>query len=211
MGMHHTRGRGNSSRVVEFSPTRAHSASMLGYVRTCSMEDAQYSFEQAKAMLERARFMWSEASQAVEKTQSLRAELRAQIHELAKRGALRRQFTTNLLSGILEATVESTRADMGNIQLLDPKTGRLHIRVQRGFSDPFLEFFNSIHPGHAACDSALKSRERVVVPDITDSPMFRGTRLVEVMLDAGIRAVQATPLLGKPARIGACSRLTIAP
>ena len=47
----------------------------------------------------------------------------------------------------------------------------------------------------AACGTALKSRGRVIVEDVTQSQIFRGTPALEVLLDAGVRAVQSTPLI----------------
>lgn len=174
---------------------------MTDYVPTCTLEDAQYCFEQAKSMLERARFMWSQANKTVKETQSVRDDLHVQITELTKCGAFRPRFIDTLLAGILDAAVEATAADMGNIQLLDAKTGHLLIHLQRGFKPPFLEFFNSVHANQAACGTALKCGQRVVVPDVADSPVFSANDCLEIMLDAGVRAVQSTPLIAKSGRL----------
>lgn len=131
----------------------------------------------------------------------MRASLLAQIEELARRGPFRPKFKATLLSGILDAAIKGSSADMGNIQIYDLMTGNLHIQVHRGFHRPFLEFFNSVGPGHPACGTALKSRQRVIVPDVANNPIFSGTRLLEIMLDADIRALQSTPLIGKSGRI----------
>jgi GAF domain-containing protein len=133
----------------------------------------------------------------LEDARKTRVRLLAQIEELANRGPFRPQFTTTILWGILDAVIEGTGADMGNIQAYVRETKRLHIQVHRGFQEHFLEFFNSVDAGHAACGTALKSKGRVIVPDIANSPIFSETPLLEVMLDAGIRAVQSTPLKGK--------------
>ena len=170
---------------------------MADFLSARSIDDARYCIEQAKTMLESARSMWLKAYESVEETKRMRAALHAQIEELAQHSPFRRQFKTDLLSGILDAAIESTGADMGNIQLFDAKKGQLVIYVHRGFRDPFLKFFNSVHPGQAACGTALKSSARVVVPDIANSPIFSRTELLEVMLDAGVRAVQSTPIIGK--------------
>jgi GAF domain-containing protein len=121
----------------------------------------------------------------------------AQIAELAKSDGFRRQFTVNMLTGILEAVMRGTRADMGNIQLYDPKARRLRIYVQRGFRQRFLDFFDSVHLGEPACGSALKAARRVIVSDVTDSPIFPSAETMEVMLDAGVRSVQSTPVMSK--------------
>lgn len=83
-----------------------------------------------------------------------------------------------------------------DIQAYAPETGSLHIEVHRGFQEPFLEFFDSVDAGHAACGTALKSKGRVCSRH-SEQLHFLGTGSLEVMLDAGIRAFQSTPLIGK--------------
>jgi len=48
----------------------------------------------------------------------------------------------------------------------------------------------------------MQRGERVVVEDVTTSPVFAGTAALDVVLAAGVRAVQSTPLLDllRPAR-----------
>lgn len=152
-------------------------------------------------MLDQARAMWENANKALAETKAMRDGLHAQIEELAARGAFRRQFTNTLLSGILDAVIEGTRANMGNIQLFDPKTGNLVIHVHRGFHEPFLQFFNRVHEGRAACGTALKTGRRVVVPDVANSSIFSTSDCLEILLDANVRAVQSTPIVGKSGRI----------
>lgn len=166
-----------------------------------SIGDARYCIEQAKTMLESARLMWLKARESVETARKMRADLHAQIEELAKRLPFRHQFKTTLLSGILDAAIEGTGADMGNIQLFEPKTCQLVIYVHRGFDEPFLKFFNSVHSGQAASVAALQFGARVIVPDITNSPIFSRKDLLETMLDAGVRSVQSTPIIGKSGHI----------
>ena len=102
------------------------------------------------------------------------------------------------LDEILDAAIDVTGADMGNIQLLEG--GALKIAVQRGFDAPFLEFFGSVHGAQAASGTALQRGERVVVHDVADSPIFAGTPALEVMRAAGARAVQSTPLISRAGR-----------
>lgn len=99
------------------------------------------------------------------------------------------------LNWVVSAALQITGAEMGNLQLADPASGNLYIAAQYGFHRPFLEFFECVHENQAACGKALKSRGRIIVEDITESPIFRGTPALEVLLDAGVRAVQSTPLI----------------
>jgi PAS domain S-box-containing protein len=101
-----------------------------------------------------------------------------------------------LLAEILDAGIDITAADMGNIQLLDD-TGQLKIVADRGFETPFLESFSAVDDELAACGSALQSGERVIVEDVAHSPVLVRTPARDAMLAAGVRAVQSTPLVSR--------------
>ena len=73
--------------------------------------------------------------------------------------------------------------------------GALKIVAQRGFHAPFLEFFSEVGDGQASCAEAMRRGERVLVEDITSSPIFANSRALEVLLKAGARAVQSTPIV----------------
>ncbi len=131
----------------------------------------------------------------------LQADLTAmtRMQELSTRLIQAGAFS-ELLEEILDAGIEITGANMGNIQLLD-KDGALKIVAQRGFDAAFLDFFEHVHDGQAACGSALVSGERVVVEDVAGSPIFAGTPALSAMLDAGARAVQSTPLVSRSGKV----------
>lgn len=103
--------------------------------------------------------------------------------------------SSTLLAEMLDAAIELSHADMGNIQLLEH--GVLKIVAQRGFEAPFLEFFGSVHDGMAACGAALQRGERIIVEDVSTSEIFQGTLALPVMLEANARAVQSTPLISR--------------
>jgi len=105
-----------------------------------------------------------------------------------------------LLGEILDAGIEITAADMGNIQLLD-ETGQLIVAAQRGFDSAFLEFFAKVHDGITACGSALQKGERVIVEDVVKSSIFGGTSALDAMLAADARAVQSTPLVSRSGKV----------
>jgi signal transduction histidine kinase/CheY-like chemotaxis protein len=99
------------------------------------------------------------------------------------------------LAEILDAAIDLAGADKGNIQLTDPHEGTLRIAVQRGFDDQFLSFFATVRSGETStCGAALASAERIVVDDVTSSPVFRGDPALDVLLGSGVRAVISTPL-----------------
>jgi hypothetical protein len=97
---------------------------------------------------------------------------------------------------VIELALQITRANMGNLQLLDHSSGVLHITAQQGFRRAFLDYFDRVHEGEAACGKAFQTRRRIMVEDVTESVLFHQTAALEVLLDAGIRAVQSNPLIG---------------
>jgi GAF domain-containing protein len=98
-----------------------------------------------------------------------------------------------MIEWALDAAVEGTGADMGNIQLARPDG--LVIVAQRGFDPTFLEFFACVRR-EGSCGAARHLADRVVVADVQSDPIFVGTDAAEVMEHARARACQSTPLIG---------------
>lgn len=107
----------------------------------------------------------------------------------------------SMLTAMLAAAMNIAGADMANLQLFDRASAALCIEAQRGFGQPFLKYFGRIQDGQAACGTAFRRRKRVIVEDVLESPIFLGTPALEVMLEAGVRSVQSTPLVGRSGRV----------
>ncbi len=105
----------------------------------------------------------------------------------------------SLFQEIVEAAIAITRADKGSMQIQEPLSGRLKIVARKGFGAPFVEFFDSVGEGEAACGTAMKLKERVIVEDVSKSSIFSGAAL-NVLLQEGIHAVQSTPLVTRGGR-----------
>ena len=120
------------------------------------------------------------------------ADLRrmSRLHEVSTRLAGQGDLPS-LLDEILRAAIEITSADMGNIQLVDD-TGAFTIAAQSGFQQPFLDFFKRVE----ADGAVLARRERVIVEDLTQQSVVQDTSSLNILLAAGVRAVQSTPLVG---------------
>jgi PAS domain-containing protein len=98
---------------------------------------------------------------------------------------------------ILDSAIEITRADKGNIQILEPASDFPQLTVQRGLEKPFLDYFARVRRGDSAvCRTAMKSLGQVLVDDVTQSDIFTGEESLNAVLSAGVRAVQWTPLFG---------------
>jgi GAF domain-containing protein len=96
---------------------------------------------------------------------------------------------------VLEAALSVGSANYANIQLVHPRLPGLELIAQRGFQRPFLEFFRFVADHHSACGMALKRQRPVLVNDVANSPIFAHTPQLEVILDAGVRAVKSFPLI----------------
>jgi two-component sensor histidine kinase/integral membrane sensor domain MASE1 len=136
------------------------------------------------------------------------ADLQAmtRLHEIGIQCALDTNGIGQCLQLILDAAIEITSADKGNIQLLEIGSGAWTIACQRGFDDRFLTFFSTVRSDSAsAWGAALNSHERVVIEDVAQSPILAGTPALEIMLAAGARACQSTPLVSKGRVLGVLS------
>lgn len=108
-----------------------------------------------------------------------------------------------ICTAAIDSAMRLDRADMGNAQLFDPHTRSLRIIAQDGFNREFLEFFEIVDDDDSACGSALNSRRSVWVPDTATSPIFAGAPALDVMLDAGSRAVASVPVISPRGRLTA--------
>jgi hypothetical protein len=94
----------------------------------------------------------------------------------------------------LDAALCITGTDLGNVQLLDG-SGALRISAQRGFEQPFLEFFAEVKGVESACGVALLLGRQYAVADVETHALFRGTPAGDVILAAGVRAVESSPIM----------------
>jgi two-component system CheB/CheR fusion protein len=128
--------------------------------------------------------------------QQLVADLQA-LQQLLNVSArlIRVDDTTAMLQETLDAAIDITSAGMGTIQMLDSASGELRIAVSHGFERPFLNFFNTVREGQAGSGKAMLERKRIVIEDVNTNETLAGTPALDVMLAAGVRSVQSTPLL----------------
>jgi two-component system, chemotaxis family, CheB/CheR fusion protein len=102
-----------------------------------------------------------------------------------------------VLEEILDAAITITDADMGAIQLCLPPDDQLRVVAQRGFGQEYVDYWNRSGQGDGSGALAVKSRERVIVEDVKQSPIFVHPPSLEVQLAAGVQAVQSTPLFAQ--------------
>jgi signal transduction histidine kinase len=123
------------------------------------------------------------------------------LHALSTR-LVRQGDMQTLLDAILDAGIALTGAHKGHVQLFDPVSGKVVLMDQRGFDPAFVEYSGHIRPGILATGLAMQTHQRVAVEDVTVSPLFLADpRALQLVLDAGMRAVVCVPLL---TRTGQC-------
>ena len=100
----------------------------------------------------------------------------------------------SVLDCALSESLEVTGTVLGNVQVMDWKTGCLTIAGQRSFNDEFLTFFRSVRAGTgSACGRAMRERRSIVIEDVLLDREFAPYRTIA--LKSGFRAVQSTPLI----------------
>jgi PAS domain S-box-containing protein len=105
-----------------------------------------------------------------------------------------------ILCEIVDAAIDVTGADFGSIQFIDPVSSALRIAAQRGFQQWWVDFWNTMPAGQGSCPVSLQRRERVIVENVEESPIFVGA-VLEVLLKAGVRGVQSTPLVSRSGKL----------
>jgi two-component system CheB/CheR fusion protein len=106
-----------------------------------------------------------------------------------------------VLQNVVRAAVDITAAEMGDLQRCD-ESGVLKMVGHSGFKPPFLDFFASVGAGaHSPCSAAAATGRRVLVEDVNASDIFVGHPSLAVMEQAGVRAVQSTPLFDRSGRL----------
>lgn len=119
-----------------------------------------------------------------------------QLHELNAR-LLRQDDLADLLRATVNAAVALTGANKGTMQLFDDRTKALRIVAQHGFGSAFIEHFSLVHDQPAVCGEAMLKRSRVVVEDVTENALFRGTPAEAIFAAEQVRAVQSTLLTSR--------------
>jgi PAS domain S-box-containing protein len=109
---------------------------------------------------------------------------------------LREDNLATVFDAIVGVAVAIAGADFATLMALDRETGELGSVAQRGLTDRWLELPQLTLRGRGANDAALARRERVIVEDVEGDPILDEVTRAR-HLEAGIRAIQATPLLAR--------------
>jgi signal transduction histidine kinase/CheY-like chemotaxis protein len=156
----------------------------------------------AVASRERKQKLAEDALRESERRATEDLEATTRLYELGGQCADSKFTFEQCLNSILETGIAITGADKGNIQLFDAESETLTIAVQHGFDESFLQFFASVRCDDVTtCGAAMQFSERIVVEDVARSEIFSGQRSLSVLLEAGVHAIQSTPLVSSGGKI----------
>lgn len=103
---------------------------------------------------------------------------------------------------LLDAAVSIMNADMGNMRLFHPEQSELQLLAWKGLDPEGAAFWEWIGlDSGSASGEALRLGKRVLVPNIEACPFMAGTSDLDAYRQAGIRAVQSTPLFSRSGRM----------
>lgn len=103
---------------------------------------------------------------------------------------------------ILQTAIALMSSDMGSLQKLYPERGDLCLLAWEGFDPQSAAFWEWVRPASTStCGMALRSKERVTVPDTETCDFMAGTEDLDACRKSGIRAVQSTPLISRHGNI----------
>ncbi|MGO4619562.1 GAF domain-containing protein [Ensifer sp. 2YAB10] len=102
---------------------------------------------------------------------------------------------------ILDGAVGIMRSQFASLQMLHADRGpggALNLLSHRGFSDEAAQFWQWVRLGSGCtCARALHTGKRVIVSDVEAAEFMRGTADLVAYRQAGIRAIQTTPLYSR--------------
>jgi PAS domain S-box-containing protein len=151
--------------------------------------------QQAARQIERAeseeRLRQSEARLAMELVGA------QQLQEISTQ-LIQSNDITSLYQRILDAIITIMDAKAASLQILYPEKGKLRLLAWIGFDPASAAHWEwvSVDSG-SCCSAALKTGQRVIVPDIEKCDFIIGTPSFDSYCQSGIRAVQSTPLLSR--------------
>jgi DNA-binding response OmpR family regulator len=102
-----------------------------------------------------------------------------------------------IFDSLLGEAIAATHADMGTLQVVDPATNMLRIVASRGLDASLLDLIAVVGQSTgSASGAAFKQGNRVIIPAVTRSEIFMGSESGRILRDAGVCAMQSTPILG---------------
>jgi anti-anti-sigma factor len=99
-----------------------------------------------------------------------------------------------ILDAALDPAMRIAQADLASAHLAERTTGALRIVAQRGFTDPLLDYFEVMSEDESVCGRDLGMGQPVWIPDLARSSILADTPALDLLLDAGFRALASVPI-----------------
>ncbi|GFZ30229.1 hypothetical protein CSC2_07550 [Clostridium zeae] len=110
-----------------------------------------------------------------------------------------------LYEKIIDAAMKIMDSEYASIQMLhleNHSSNKLQLLAFRGFNPEAAEFWEWVHvESGSTCGEALRTGQRVIVPNVNKCPFIEGTEDQTVYLNTGINSVQTTPLYSRSGRM----------
>ncbi len=153
--------------------------------------------------LKRLRGLARDTTERRQANKRIAADLDAMkhLHRVSIECARSENELSYCLDEIVDAAIAIVGANKGSMRLFDRASDALTIAAQRGFEEPFLKCFGCVSDVTSACGAAIQRGERVLIEDVTQNEKFIDHPSLNVLLDAGVRAVAAEPLISSSGRL----------
>ena len=132
---------------------------------------------------------------AVQEQLKIQLEGLTRLHELST-NLLAIEDRSAVFTEIVTGALILLKTDKGNLQLLNPNTQCLEVVAQIGPTNEVIELVQGTFSGQGVSGTALARRRCVVVDDILSSSILDDKQRA-IASEAGILAVDSTPLLGR--------------
>jgi len=122
----------------------------------------------------------------------------ARLHQLSTK-VMEAGGVEGLLQEIMDAAVEIAGSLGSSLRLLEG--GSLRAVAHHGHKRPLLEFFAEVECRPFLSNEVLKRGRTMVVEDVESSALYAGTPALQVLREAGVRAVLSTPMFSRSGRL----------
>ena len=118
---------------------------------------------------------------------------------------IQEESVQRLYERIADAAIAIMHSDFASMQMLYPERGErgeLLLLAYRGFTPEAARFWEWVPAeSGSTCAVALRTRQRVIAPDVEICDFMAGTEDLATYRQTGIRSVQSTPLLSRSGQI----------
>jgi PAS domain S-box-containing protein len=109
-----------------------------------------------------------------------------------------------LYEKIVDAAAQIMHSEYASMQMFHPErgSGELQLLAFRGFNPEAAKFWEWVSvSGSSTCGEALRTGQRVIVPDMEKCDYMQGTEDLAVYLQTGVHACQTTPLFSRSGKL----------